>query len=212
MKHYHTIEKNIEDYIGKHVYGFDKLDGSNFCAEWNKKLSKKSRFTYGFGKFGTRTQMIKNKENPYVEAVNIFMDKYAVPLDKIFNENKLFRGIDTITVYGEFFGEHSFAGQHDWKEEHDVVIFDMFLYKKDFVKPGDFVEIFGHLGIPKLHYKGIFEEVMLWSVQFNDIGMELKEGIVFKGVDEGKVFMFKVKTDDWLFKVRELYGINNNIE
>ena len=33
MKHYHSIEKNVEDYIGQHVYGFRKFDGSNFCAE-----------------------------------------------------------------------------------------------------------------------------------------------------------------------------------
>lgn len=213
MKQYHTIEKYTEDYFGKHVYGFDKIDGSNFRAEWNKKLSKKSRFTYGFGKFGTRQEMIKNASNPYTEGVNVFMDKYAVPLDKIFCDNPLFRGIDKITVYGEFYGPGSFAGLHNWKEPHDVIIYDMFLYKKDFVKPGDFVDIFGHLDIPKLHYKGIFDQLMLWSVQLNDNShFELKEGIVFKGVDEGKVFMFKVKTDEWLYKIREKYGINSGLE
>lgn len=210
MKHYHSIEKNIEDYIGEHVYGFNKFDGSNFCAEWNKKLSKKSRFTYGFGKFGTRTQMIKNKENPYVEAVNIFMDKYAVPLDEIFREDKLFRGIDMITVYGEFFGEHSFAGQHDWKEEHDVTIFDMFLYKKDFLNPRDFVDTFGHLNIPRVIYKGILNEQIINDVRVNVFG--LSEGLVFKGSLENKVFMAKLKTNDWLKKVRELYGENSNLE
>jgi len=210
MKHYHSIEKNIEDYLGNHVYGFNKFDGSNFCAEWNKKLSKKSRFTYGFGKFGTRTQMIKNKENPFVEAVNIFMDKYAVPLDKIFCEDKLFRGIDTITVYGEFFGEHSFAGQHDWNEEHDVTIFDMFLYKKDFLNPRDFVDTFGHLNIPRIIYKGILDEQIINDVRVNVFN--LSEGLVFKGSENNKVFMIKLKTNDWLKRVRELYGENSNLE
>jgi hypothetical protein len=210
MKHYHSIEKNIEDYIGKHVYGFNKFDGSNFCAEWNKKLSKKSRFTYGFGKFGTRTQMIKNKENPFVEAVNIFMDKYAVPLDEIFREDKLFRGIDMMTVYGEFFGEHSFAGQHDWNEEHDVTIFDMFLYKKDFLNPRDFVDTFGHLNIPRVIYKGILDEQIINDVRENVFN--LSEGLVFKGSENNKVFMIKLKTNDWLKKVRELYGENSNLE
>lgn len=210
MKHYHSIEKNIEDYIGKHVYGFNKFDGSNFCAEWNKKLSKKSRFTYGFGKFGTRNQMIKNKENPFVEAVNIFMDKYAVPLDEIFREDKLFRGIDMITVYGEFFGEHSFAGQHDWNEEHDVTIFDMFLYKKDFLNPRDFVDTFGHLNIPRVIYKGILDEQIINDVRVNVFN--LSEGLVFKGSENNKVFMIKLKTNDWLKRVRELYGENSNLE
>jgi hypothetical protein len=211
MKHYHSIEKNVQDYIGQHTFAFNKFDGSNFCAEWNKKLSKKSRFTYGFGKFGTRTQMIKNKENPYVEAVNIFMDKYAIPLDKIFNEEKIFRGIDTITVYGEFFGDHSFAGMHDWQEKHDVIIFDMFLYKKDFLKPGDFIDLFSHLGIPKVVYKGLLTDLLIKDVEVNAFGW-LKEGVVLKGVQDNKVWMAKLKTNAWLEKVRALYGINNNIE
>jgi len=210
MKHYRSIEKNVQDYIGQHAFVFDKIDGSNFCAEWNKKLSKKSRFTYGFGKFGTRTEMIKNASNPFTEGVNIFMDKYAVPLDKIFCENKLFRGIDTITVYGEFAGRHSFAGQHDWDEDFDVTLFDMFLYKKDFVKPADFIDIFGHLNIAKLITKGLLDEKMIQDIISNIYG--LKEGAVLKGVSEGKVWMVKVKTQEWLNKIRAIYGENNNIE
>jgi RNA ligase len=210
VKHYHTIEKNVQDYIGQHTFGFDKIDGSNFCAEWNKKLSKKSRYTNGFKKFGTRTETIKNANNPFVEAVNIFMDKYSAALDKIFCENKTFRGIDTITVYGEFFGEHSFAGMHNWKEEHDVVIYDMFLYKKDYVKPADFIDIFGHLDIPQVITRGLLNEKMIQEIVANYFN--IKEGVVFKGVSEGKVWMVKCKTQDWLDKVRALYGVNNNLE
>jgi hypothetical protein len=210
MKHYHSIEKYNKDYFGKHVFGFDKIDGSNFCAEWNKKLSKKSRFTYGFGKFGTRTEMIKNASNPYTEGVNVFMDKYAIALDRIFCDNKLFRGVDTITVYGEFYGPQSFAGQHYWYEDHDVIIFDMFLYKKDFVKPRDFIDIFGHLDIPKLLCSDILDEQMIRDIESNYCNV--KEGLVLKGVDEGKVFMIKVKTLEWLTKIRALYGENSNLE
>lgn len=210
MKHYHSIGKNIQDYIGQFAFGFDKIDGSNFVAEWNRKLSKKSAFTNGFGKFGTRTEMIKHKNNPFCEAIDIFMEKYSAPLDKIFREDILFRGVDGITVYGEFFGENSFAGQHDWNEPHDVVIFDMFMYKKDFVKMGDFVNLFEHLGIPKIVTRGILDEDMIEDIVTNIYG--LKEGVVFKGVIDKKVWMAKVKTQHWLDKVRALYGINNNIE
>jgi len=210
MKHYRTIEKNVQDYLGKVAFAFDKIDGSNFCAEWNRKLSKKSQFTNGFGKFGTRTQTIKNVNNPFVEAVDIFMNKYSIDLDKIFCENKLFRGVDTITVYGEFAGPNSFAGQHVWNEEHDVTIFDMFMYKKDFVKPADFIDIFGHLDIQKFVFKGLLTVSLLNTIITNVYG--LKEGVVLKGVSEGKVWMVKVKTQKWLDKVRALYGENNNLE
>lgn len=208
MKTYHTIEKNVYDYIGHHVFGFDKIDGSNFRAEWNRKLSKKNPFTNGFGKFGTRTEIIRN--SPFGEAIGIFLDKYSEPLNKIFNDNKVFRGIDIITVYGEFIGENSFAGQHDWTEKHDLVIFDMFLYKKDFLKPRDFIDIFGHLGIPKLVIQGILDENIVKDIVSNVY--RLKEGLVLKGVIENKVFMVKVKTQDWINRIREKYGLNSVYE
>ena len=40
----------------------------------------------------------------------------------------------------------------------------------------------------------------------------LKEGLVLKGVSEGKTWMVKVKTQEWLDKVRAKYGIDNDIE
>jgi len=43
MESYNSIPKWSEDYFGKYVFAFDKIDGSNFRAEWNRKLSKKSR-------------------------------------------------------------------------------------------------------------------------------------------------------------------------
>jgi hypothetical protein len=209
MKAYHTIEKYTSEYFGKHVFGFDKIDGSNFRAEWNKKLSKKNRSTYGFGKFGTKTELI-DKNSLYIEGVNIFMEKYSHELDKIFNENRLLREIPIITVFGEFFGKHSFAGQHDWNEEHDIIIYDMFLYKKDYLKPATFMDIFENLDMPYLKYEGLLDESIINNIESNVYGV--KEGLVLKGVNEGKVFMIKVKTLEWLNKVREKYGINNNYE
>lgn len=209
MKAYHSIEKNIQDYIGQFTFGFNKIDGSNFRAEWNRKLSKKNESTYGFAKFGTRNELI-NSASPFREAIEIFMKKYSAPLDKIFRESILFREDEKISVYAEFFGENSFAGQHVWSEPHDVVIFDMFVYKKDFVKMGTFENLFEHLGIPKIITRGVLDEDMIQNVVENLY--ELKEGIVFKGVIDKKVWMAKVKTQEWLDKVRALYGINNNIE
>jgi len=213
MKHYHTIEKNVQDYIGHHVFGFNKIDGSNFCAEWNRKLSKKNS-NNGITKFGTRNQMINTTSNicynPFNEAINIYNNKYAYNLDKIFNDNKIFRGVNTITIYGEFFGPSSFAGKHDWEEPHDVVIFDIFLYKKDFLRPRDFIDIFGHLDIPKLVYEGLLDESIIQDIVSNIY--QVSEGLVLKGVIENKVFMVKVKTQEWLNKVRAMYGINNNLE
>ena len=210
MKSYHSIEKNVQDYLGQHIFAFDKIDGSNFRAEWDRKTSKKQFLSHnGFSKFGTRTQLIGTSD-PFTEAVDIFMDKYSEPLDYKFNNDKIFRGVDKITVYSEFFGPSSFAGQHNWEEEHDVTMFDMFLYKKDFLKPRDFIDLFEHLGIPDLVYEGPLNESFIKDIVSNYY--DLKEGVVIKGVSEGKVFMSKIKTQKWLDEVREKYGVNNNIE
>jgi hypothetical protein len=200
MKSYHSIQRYNKDHIGKPVFSFEKIDGSNIRAEWSRKLSKKSSFTMGFGKFGTRNQMI-HKNSPFVEAVGIFENKYAEDLDKIFRESKTFRGIERITVYGEFFGKSSFAGQHVWDEPHDVLIFDAFLYKKDYLPPSTFMKEFRMLEIPFLEYTGLLTPEYIERVEKGD-----GEGRVYKGVEDGKVFMGKIKTTRWLNEVKALYG------
>ena len=142
-----------------------------------------------------------SKGNPFIEAVGIFENKYAEDLDKVFREDKTFRGIDRITVYGEFFGAHSFAGRHNWEESHDVLLFDLFLYKKDYLPPADFMKIFGSFDIPICEYKGPLTEEYIERVENAD-----GEGRVYKGTENNKVFMGKIKTKQWLHKVKEMYG------
>lgn len=206
MKSYHTIQRYNEEHLGKTVFSFEKLDGSNFRAEWSRKLSKKSNFTMGFSKFGTRNQMI-HQNSPFVEAVGIFENKYAEDLDKVFREDKTFRGIDRITVYGEFLGSLSFAGRHNWEESHDVIMFDLFLFKKGYLPPADFVKVFSSFDIPILEYTGPLTLEYIERVENGD-----GEGRVYKGTENGKVFMGKIKTKQWLHKVRELYGEKEMLE
>jgi len=213
MKSYTTIPKWKPEDFGKYVHGFYKIDGSNFRAEWNRKLSKKSNFTAGFNKFGTRNEVI-NKNNSFFEGVDIFDKKFAIELDQIFSDNKIFRGVDRITVYGEFFGDKSFAGIHDWDEPHDIYLYDAFLYKKGYLSPSEFVKAFDEVECCERLFQGVFDETILKQVEDNIVpatvhpraSWVLEEGVVFKGVEEGKVFMFKVKTNEWLNKVKELYG------
>lgn len=200
MKAYHSIQKYNKDHIGKSIFSFEKIDGSNIRAEWSRKLSKKSSFTNGFSKFGTRNQLIQ-KNSPFEEAICIFNNKYAEDLDKIFRENKIFNRIEKVTVYGEFFGKNSFAGQHDWNEDHDLIIFDVFFYKKDYLSPANFLKVFDSIKTPLLKYTGPLTEEYIRGVEDEE-----GEGHVYKGVDNDKVFMGKIKTIKWLDKVKELYG------
>ena len=204
MKSYPTILKYNLDHLGQHIFAFDKLDGSNFRTEWNRKLSKKSRFTFGFKKYGTRNRVIINVDNPFIKMVNIFKEKYAEKFDEIFRKHKLFRDSNILTLYGEFYGENSFGGIHEWGEKHNLYFYDIFLYKKDFVSPSNFYSEFNNLNMPKLVYKGEFTEQFISDVEENKFG--IKEGIVYKGVENGKIFIGKIKTNEWLSKIKKLYG------
>lgn len=210
MKQYNEIKKFDLDHIGQHILATDKIDGSNFRVEWNRKLSKKSRFTKGFKKFGTRNRVITNARDQFFEMVEIFDEKYTDKIDERFRTHKIFRNIDTITLYGEFYGENSFGGFHNWSEPHDLYFFDIWLYKKDFLSPSEFFSEFRDLSIPRLIYKGPLTEEFIQEVQENKYN--LREGVVYKFVQDKKITIGKIKTLDWLQKVKDNYGVAKMLE
>jgi len=208
MKAYPSIEYFNKGKYGEQCYGFDKLDGSNIRTEWNRKLSKKSQFTNGFKKFGTRKQMIDGNHPHFGEACHLIMEKYSNDLDKMYRESKYFRGIDTITSFFEYLGPNSFSGKHEKTDVMDVILFDSILYKKGFMAPKDFLAEYDSIHIPRLIYSGLYTEEIITDVRRNKFG--LIEGAVFKGVRKTKgqdiVWMTKVKTDDWLTKIKQKLG------
>jgi len=210
MKQYNEIKKYDLEHLGEHIFAFDKLDGSNFRAEWNRKLSKKTHFTKGFKKYGTRNRVITNGNDQFYEMVEIFRNKYADKVDERFRTHKLFKNADTITLYGEFYGPSSFGGFHDWNEEHDIYFFDAFIYKKNFLSPSEFFSEFNDISMPRFIYKGLFEPQFILDVQQNKFN--LREGVVYKFIDNGKITMGKIKTLEWLKKIKENYGVEKMLE
>lgn len=198
MKTYPKIEYHNKGIFGDTVYAFDKLDGSNIRSEWNRKR--------GWYKFGTRKQMINEGDENFGDAVPIFLNKYGDDLDKVFR--KTYPNAMSVVVFGEYVGENSFSGQHEDDDVKDVVLFDVNLYKKGFIPPKDFYNNFGHLHIPKLVYKGEYNNDLIKDIQNNIWG--LKEGVICKGTRKTKgdelVWMTKIKTKEWLNKVKSLYG------
>jgi hypothetical protein len=154
--------------------------------------------------------MIMNNRNPFIEAVTLFEMEYAPKFDQIFKDAKELRGVPIITLFGEFYGPGSFAGMHDWNATHSLTFFDAAIYKKGYLPPSDFQNLFGELPIQKLIWKGIFNEEFVKRVEANEFG--LSEGIVYKGVEDGDVFMGKIKTLQWLESIRNKYGIKKMLE
>ena len=200
MKQYPSLNYWKENHVGELVHAFDKLDGSNIRFEWSPKR--------GWYKFGTRKTMIDENHEQFGEAIPLFLNKYGDELEKIFRSDKKYRNSRCFTVFAEYVGENSFAGFHDPDDEMDIIMFDIIQFQKGFVPPKDFIGDFSHLHIPELIYKG---ELTLDFI--NDVKegkYDLKEGVMAKGVRKTKgkdiVWISKIKTNEWLDRLKNNYG------
>jgi hypothetical protein len=183
----------------QHCIAFDKLDGSNFRAKYTQKK--------GFELFGTRTQLIDETTPYWSEMVDIFKSKYQANLVDFFNKSKEYRDYREIIVFGEFFGDNSFAGQHE-KELHDIVFFDIMVGHKQrvFLKPRTFIKVTQDVvPIPPIIYEGNMNESFIQDVRDNKYN--LKEGVIAKGTETngafcGNMWMCKIKTLAYFEKLK----------
>lgn len=201
MKKYPSVIYCNYNVLNKPIIAFDKLDGTQIVSEWTRKR--------GFSKFSTRREMINHRHHQWGEAVEIFLDKYADSLHNLFKSHKEYRELKNITVYCEYLGENSFSGRHNIDDDKDVILFDIWQHKKGWVEPRVFVNEFAEFGIPRVVYEGLLTNDFFRDVKNNIFG--LREGVVAKGTQETKivderVWMVKLKTDDWFKKLRKVAG------
>lgn len=183
----------------KSCIAFNKLDGSNFRAKWTKKK--------GFCLFGTRTQLIDASTPVWGEMINIFLKDSAKQLNELFC--KKYPNEREIVVFGEFHGEHSFAGKHV-DENHEITIFDILVGHKNsyFINPTDFIKLADIIKIPEVIYTGNLNDEFIQEVRENKFN--LKEGVICKGLEKsgafrGKIWMCKIKTFEYLKRIQTLY-------
>ena len=192
MKQYPSISHFNESVLGQTVIAFDKLDGSNLRFEWGKKK--------GWNKFGTRRTML-NKDEPLYIGVNIFLEKYAEKLERIFVDDKDFRGVKEFVVFCELLGPNSFYGQHDFIDM-DLILLDVNPMKKGFITPKEFIKKFGSLGIPDIYFQGILTQDVVEEIKVSS----LREGVVCKWNNNKHIHMAKIKTNKWLEDLKAKYG------
>lgn len=191
MKEYPSINKDIRSDIM--IYAFDKLDGSNIRAEWSKKR--------GFYKFGTKKCMLGEDHEVFGESIGLIRHKYEENLAKIFLQQKW----DNVTCFFEFGGSNSFSGHHDLTEPHDVILFDVNVYKQGLLNPSDFIDLFQEFGIPKVLYYGKANSLFVEQVISSNLENMTFEGVVCKGKNDKKTkmpIMFKIKSKAWLDKLK----------
>lgn len=188
MKSYPSIKKKIEN---KSILAFDKLDGSNIRAEWNPKK--------GFYKFGSRNQLIDKSTNIFGNSIPIIIEKYSEQISSILSK----QNYKSAVCFFEFYGENSFAGQHNPNDKMDVTLIDVNPFNCGLISPYEFIKLFGHIDIPKVVYEGVVDKQFIDDVKNSNVNGITFEGVICKGC-EGRSgnFMFKIKTNAWLDKLK----------
>lgn len=178
---------------------FYKYDGSNLRWEWQKKN--------GWCKYGTRHRLFDETDEVFGEAIKLFKETVAPQIDPILR--KEYRDAQIITVYTEFFGDKSFAGQHVKDDPKKLILFDVEIYKKGFISPREFVKNFScKLDMAaKVVYEGNLNDEFIRQVRKNEFNPPLNEGVVFKGGSGHKLWMTKIKTEQYLTKLKEAFGV-----
>lgn len=191
MKAYPSITGQIQNLP---IYAFDKLDGSNIRGEWSRKK--------GFYKFGTRTRLVDETDPVFKDAPELLRTKYEKDLSDIFRKERY----DSAVCFFEYHGPSSFVGIHKPDEAHTVTLFDVAPYKRGILEPGEYMDLFGHLDIAKLLYRGNPNSDFIASVKEGRLEGLTFEGVICKAKNPKRTpapVMFKVKNLAWIQRLRE---------
>lgn len=203
----------------KQCIAFEKLDGTNLHWIWEYDH---------WTRFGTRRSEFLLKRNGIVEfnsehpqlvrAVDLFNDTIRDSLTAHFFSLEEYKS-KKISVFTEFYGNESFAGQHSINDEYlnsqylkviDVAIIiptnkgDVY----NFIFPQKFAEEYNLFifDIPKIVYKGKYTGQFAEDVRNGKYSVN--EGVVCKGVVDNKVYMTKIKTNSYMEELKNRFHNN----
>ena len=197
---YPKIPENSNKFHDKCI-AFEKYDGTNLHWKWDP--------VDGWNFFGTRrTQFSFNRmgisefskeHSELASAPHIFNESLRDKLTMYFCTNSAYHA-SRITVFTEFCGENSFAGNHDANDEHKLILIDVMI-NGNLMSPELFNQNFLKFGSAKIVYTGKYSGQFAEDVRKGKY--PVSEGVVVKGVVDGEVFMTKVKTNDYLKKLSQ---------
>lgn len=187
----------------KNCIAFEKMDGTLFFFEWDAKQG-------GWYAFGVRRDRYPFREEGFynfhinhkgLKSCIVSFLPYKYRLDAFFRSKDKYRG-SNITVFMEYFGANSFAGEHI-QEEMKLILFDVQVNKR-ILTPQEFLFDFKQFPIAKVIYKGKYSGQLVEDIRKGKYAV--KEGAVIKGTYNGNAVMCKVKTDAYLDKLKERFG------
>lgn len=195
----------------KKCIAFEKIDGSNLFWKWNNKN--------GWYQFGTRRNSYSFDKEGILEfqsehqqlycAPQIFNDKYRDKLNIYFAASSNFSSKEII-IFTEFYGPNSFAGQHSqedlFQNNQTLTTIDISV-DNCFLDPELLINISkDKFDLPKVIYKGKYSGQLVEDIRNGKYGVD--EGAVIKGVVDGKVYMAKVKTNEYMTRLKNEFKEN----
>jgi hypothetical protein len=192
---------------GGRCLAFDKIDGTNLHWSWDRD--------FGWHAFGTRRDEFNltpdgiagfHAAHPGLDdCTALFERSLADALQHIFREQADYRGHAAFTVFTEYAGPGSFAGQHLPGDEKELVLFDVLAEGYGLIGPAKFAADFGHLRIPRIVFRGKFTGQLTEDVRRGRYGVA--EGVVVKGGTGGDdLWMAKIKTDVYREKLKQAFA------
>lgn len=198
MKQYPSIPSGIgaQFFEMENAAVFEKLDGTNFRVAWSRKK--------GFSKFGSRRRLFDQTDQQFGFAVGLFNQTLAEPLAKILTDARLQEAL----LFGELWGDKSFAGFFEPDDPLRISIFDACFDKKGFLSPQDFRKSFeGRVPTPRFLGQHHWTRGFVDRVFNGEIEGASFEGVVGKiKARGGELLMAKAKTRVWLEAVKAKFG------
>ncbi len=182
---------------------FEKYDGTNLHWVWEPEL--------GWYAFGTRRDRFDLDEagirefaaaHPGLEeAAPLFLETLEPLLTAAMHQQRFYDS-DELTVFTEFLGPGSFAGQHVASDNKQLVLLDV-LTANGFLSPTDFVEHFRNTPSARVLYRGKFTGQ--FATEVREGCFDVAEGVVCKGGTTGNVWMVKIKTNEYLTRLKRSF-------
>jgi hypothetical protein len=195
MEQYPEIPGARKAPLGEKCIAFYKYDGSNLRWEWSRKR--------GWHKSGTRTELFSPEHPLWGQATPLFERTADDIVARVQASDRKFRSVERITAFAEFFGPSSFAGTHDEKEPKELRLIDVYLFKQGMMPPRWFAETFGDAPYAaQVVYEGNLSMEFIRDVRAGKY--PVWEGVVAKGED----FRVKIKTEAYMLRLKEVYGLN----
>lgn len=173
---------------------FDKLDGQNIRAEYSRSR--------GFHKFGSRTQLIDDTHPDFAPAILHFRENLQDELERICRERKL----QKMTVFAEWWGEHSLGGRHRMGDPLRLSVLDATCDNRGWVSPSDFRSTFeDRVATPAYLGEVLWDDAYVQRVLRGEVSCTL-EGVVGKNLQGPVLTLAKAKTSVWLERIKSTYA------